>query len=113
MFEEQDLTREGEAYAAHVPGSVADVALFDQEVTAFVEVAENSPSEANVFEERAIDACDPTPVRIDQENALHAGKDLFDSRRRFVCGIGKKFRRISSSPSLPRPGLPGSVPAYS
>ena len=55
-------------------------------------MSENSPAEADFFEERAINAGQAVTDGVHEHIALHAGQDLFHVRRRLVAGIGLELQ---------------------
>src|ERR1035437_2901368 len=52
-----------------------------------VEASENPPAEADVLEERAVNAGKAVTDGVDQHVALHGGQDLFYAGGRLVAGI--------------------------
>ena len=61
-------------------------------MSALVEVPQNSPAEADLFEERSVDSRDPACSGIDQNYSLHAGEHIFHTRRWMVLGIGPELQ---------------------
>src|SRR5579859_4999296 len=69
-------------------------------MAAFVEVTDNSPAERDIAEERPVDARDALGLGIEEEVALHAGKNLFNARRRRVRRIGSELQTDERIPGL-------------
>src|SRR5260370_6237267 len=64
-----------------------------------VEVSENPPPDADVLEERAVNAGNAATDGVHQDVALHTGQDLFHARGRLVEGIGAElqfYQRLAS-----------------
>src|SRR5260370_22067462 len=71
----------------------------NHKAAAAVEVHENPPPEADVLEERAVNAGNAATDGVHQDVALHTGQDLFHARGRLVEGIGAElqfYQRLAS-----------------
>src|SRR5215472_15196562 len=66
VFDHQNLSRDSQVHRRNVPASVAQVGLLYQELSAFVEPTEDSPSERHLAKQLAIDSCNPLRRAIDQ-----------------------------------------------
>src|SRR5438477_1381514 len=56
-----------------------------------VQMAKDSPSESHILEKRPLDSDNVLLVCVDQDDTLHASKDLLDPGGRLVFGIGVKL----------------------
>ena len=72
----QDFPVELQLHTGRVPVSVSHVGLFDDESPAFIEPAEDPPTEIHVSEQGAVDLCQPHDMGIDPDLALHSLETL-------------------------------------
>jgi hypothetical protein len=61
--------------------------LLHPEVSAFVEMAENSPTKRDLLKQGAVNPCQAMYFRIDQQFTFHAFENLFYVRWRRVSRI--------------------------
>src|SRR5579863_2688478 len=71
-LEQQNLSGESQRHTRDFPGAIPNIALFDQKMSALVEMAQNSPAEADFLEQRSINSCDAARRGVDQNKSLHA-----------------------------------------
>src|ERR1051326_353625 len=83
-FEDENLARHAQAHGGNFPGAVAHIGLLNKEVTAFVEVTENAPAEADIAKQGAVDARDAPSIGVNEKISLHALQHLLDARGRRV-----------------------------
>src|SRR6266404_4210742 len=91
VLEHENLAGESQVHAADGPVVVSHIGLVDQKMAAAVQVAEDAPAEAHLSKKGAVDVGDMLLLRVNQNYALHAGKNLLYSRRRIVLWVGTKF----------------------
>ena len=77
-----------------VPMGGRDLALFDEEAAAFVEASQDSPSEVDVLEERAVDFGQAHGGFVEHELALHSGEDGDLAAGRIVAGAGGELEGV-------------------
>src|ERR1700722_168456 len=105
-LEQKFFAGKANAHVGDVPPPRNYLGLLHQEVSAAVQSAQDSPSEAYVFAERSVDLGDAMLVRIDQDVTLQPGKHLFHAAGRDVFWIRTKPQAdepIAGLPDLLRP----------
>ena len=92
ILEEQNFPSEAHDQVAQAPMTIADIALFNQDPAAFVEVTENAPAKTHISLQRAFDACETFLVWINQDGASHTGEQLFHASWGIIFRIGAKLQ---------------------
>src|SRR5262249_27038350 len=86
------LAGDGELHASHFPLVVTDIGLLNKKVAAAIKVAEDSPTESNIFLESAVDLGEAVLSSVEQNVPVHSGQNLLDLRGRPVVRIGTKLQ---------------------
>ena len=90
-LEEQRFAIEVQDHSGGLPMRRRNLGLFNEEAATFVQLAENSPSETYLFEERAVDFCQAVSGFVHHHLTLHSGEDHGLAAWRIEAGAGDEF----------------------
>src|ERR1022692_321683 len=101
VFYQHDFSGEVQARAGDFPAIVSDLFLLNDEAAAAVEMAEDSPTETDGLEERAVNARQTLTIGVEEHVALHSREHFFHAGGRPVTRIRSElqFDQRSADPA--------------